>query len=130
MPDINGCRKILNIKTNEIFDIECIDTTNTNEPLTIIGKFNFYTSAFEKANTILLNALSQNPHWLVIDEIGKLELTGEGFYQSVDEAVKLYSHKNKPENLLITVRDGLCNEVISFFNIKNFKITESLEAIT
>ena len=127
MPDVNSCRKILNINTNEIFDIECIDIAKTNEPLTSIGKFNFYPSAFEKANSILLDALSQNPHWLVIDEVGKLELKGEGFYRSVSEAVKLYNNKSKSGNLLITVRDGLCKEVIAFFNIKNFKIIDRLD---
>lgn len=130
MPDVNGYRKFLNIKTEEIFDAVCIDITKTNEPLTSIGKFNFYTTAFEKANSILLDALSQNPHWLVIDEVGKLELKGEGFYRSVDEAVRFYGDKNKPGNFLITVRDGLCEEVISFFNIKNFKIIDRLDAIT
>jgi nucleoside-triphosphatase THEP1 len=130
MPDINGYRKILNIETKEIFDIECIDAAKTNEPLTSIGKFNFYTAAFEKANSILLDALSQNPHWLVIDEVGKLELKSEGFYRSVNEAVRFYGDKNKPGSLLITVRDGLCEEVISFFNIKKFKIIDRLDAIT
>jgi nucleoside-triphosphatase THEP1 len=130
MPDINGFRKILNIETKEIFDIECIDIAKTNEPLTSIGKFNFYTAAFEKANSILLDALNQNPGWLVIDEVGKLELKSEGFYRSVDEAVRFYGDKNKPGNLLITVRDGLCEAVISFFNIQNFKIIDGLDAIT
>ena len=129
MPDINGCRKILNIETKEIFDIECVDTARTNEPLTSIGKFNFYTAAFEKANSILLDALSQNPDWLVIDEAGKLELKGEGFYSSIEEAARLYSNKNKPGNLVITVRDGLCEEVVSFFNIKKFKVIDRMDAI-
>jgi nucleoside-triphosphatase len=130
MPDINGGRKILNIKTKEIFDAECIDIAKTNEPLTSIGKFNFYTAAFERANSILLRSVNINPYWLVIDEVGKLELTGEGFYISVAEAVKLYNNKNRSGNLLITVREGLCEEVISFFNIQNFKIIDRLEAIT
>jgi nucleoside-triphosphatase len=130
MPDVNGFRKILNIETKEIFDIECIDIAKTNEPLTSIGKFNFYTAAFEKANSIILHTLSINPYWLVIDEVGKLELKGEGFYRSVAEAVKLYNNKDKPGNLLITVRDGLCEEVISFFKIKKFKIINRLDTIT
>jgi nucleoside-triphosphatase THEP1 len=130
MPDINGFRKILNIKTKEIFDIECVDTTKTNESLTSIGKFNFYISTFEKANSILLDVLSKNPHWLVIDEVGKLELKGEGFYRSIVETTKVYGNKEKPGNLLITVRDSLCEDIISFFNIQNFKIIDRLDAIT
>src|ERR1700712_1499324 len=104
MPDINGSRKILDLNTKEIFDIECIDAASTERSLTLIGKYNFYTDAFEKANSILVHALHQEPRWLVIDEAGKLELKREGFYMSVMEAVKTYDNEDKSGNLLITVR--------------------------
>jgi nucleoside-triphosphatase THEP1 len=129
MPDINGCRKVLNLDTKEIFDAECADAGNTKQPLTSIGKFNFYTAAFEKANSVLLQALSQKPHWLVIDEAGKLELAGKGFYKSIVKAVDIYSDGKVQGNLIITVRDSLCEQVISFFSIKNYKIICSLEEI-
>jgi len=126
MPDINGCRKIFNIQTKEIFDAECIEYAGTEELLTTIGKFHFYTVAFEKANSILQNAFNQNPDWLVIDEAGKLELKGQGFYPAVADAVKLYSTNNKPGNLLIIVRDSLCEEVISFFKITDCIVIDGL----
>lgn len=129
MPDINGSRKMLDLHTKEIFDIECADLENTQEAFTSIGRFYFYTAAFEKANSILLNALKQNPGWLVIDEAGKLEIRKEGFHRSVEEAVKMYNDQEKPGNLLITVRDSLCAEVISFFGIKNYKIIETLDSL-
>jgi len=129
MPDINGHRKILDIDTKEILDIECVDPLNTKQPLTSIGKFHFYRSIFEKSNSILLDALNQTPDWLVIDEVGKLELKSEGFYRSVAAAVKLYGSKNKKGNLLITVRDSLLEEVVSFFNIKKFKVIDRLDSI-
>jgi nucleoside-triphosphatase THEP1 len=129
MPDINGSRKFFDINTKEIFNAECVDAENANDLLTSIGRFNFYTVAFEKANSILINALNQNPHWLVIDEAGKLELDGKGFYKSIVKAVDIYTDKKTQGNLLITVRDSLCKEVISFFGIKNFKIISSVEEI-
>jgi nucleoside-triphosphatase len=127
MPDINGSRKILNIKTKEIFDIECTDAGNSKEPLTSVGRFSFYTAAFEKANLILLDALTQNTDWLVIDEAGKLELDGKGFYNSIAKAIDLYNNETRAGNLLITVRDSLCNDVISSFNISNYIIVSKLE---
>jgi nucleoside-triphosphatase THEP1 len=129
MPDINGSRKFLTLDKKEIFDAECVDITNTKLSITTIGKFNFYSEAFEKANLILLNALSKNPNWLVIDEVGKLELDSKGFYKSVMEAAKIYADKNKTGNLLVTVRDSILKEVIADFNIKNYTIINSLEAI-
>ena len=129
MPDINGSRKILDLNTKEVFNIECIDALNTTEPLTSVGRFHFYTAAFDKANSILINALTQKPDWLIIDEAGKLELEGKGFYKSIIKAVNLYNNDKVPGHLLIAVRDSLCNEVISFFKIKNFKVIHELEVI-
>jgi len=129
MPDIDGNRKILNLFTKEIFTIECTEPLHTKEPLTAIGRFYFYTKAFEKANHILLQALTQHPGWLVIDEAGKLELDGKGFYEPIVKAVAFYSSGKKPGNLLITVRDSLCDQVISFFKIKNARVIHHLKEI-
>lgn len=126
MPDINGSRKILDLHTKEVFDIECADAANTKELLTSVGRFHFYTVAFEKANKIVLTALDQTPDWLVIDEAGKLELDGKGFYESIVKAVDLYNN-DKPGNLLITVRESLSTEVISFFKVKNVQVIHQLE---
>ena len=127
MPDIDGSRKILDLQTKAIFDIECTDVSNSNEALTPVGKFNFYTAAFERANAIIYTALREMPNWLVIDEAGKLELNGTGFYDSVVKAVEIYSSDKVSGNLLITVRGSLCEEVISFFNIKNVQVIHNLQ---
>jgi nucleoside-triphosphatase THEP1 len=129
MPDINGSRKILDLHTKNIFDIECTDVANTKELLTSVGRFHFYTAAFEKANSILLAAVKQMPDWFVIDEAGKLELDGKGFYESIKKAVDVYSNDKDSGNLLITVRERLCNEVISFFKIKEAFVIHQLEEL-
>ena len=128
MPDINGCRKILDLSTNDIFDIESKDA-DSNLPITAVGKFQFYTSAFEKANTILLQALQTKPRWLVIDEAGKLELIGKGFYPAVLKAVEVYDDINSPGNLLITVRDSLVDDIIAFFKIKRYQLVHDINNI-
>lgn len=129
MPDINGSRKILDIQTNAVFDIECTDADHSNEHLTSVGKFHFYTAAFAKANLVISNALAQKPDWLVIDEAGKLELDGNGFYPAIKEAARLYSNSNNSGTLLITVRDSLCADVIKFFKMKNCKVVHRIEDI-
>ncbi|MBK7307088.1 MAG: hypothetical protein IPI88_08590 [Chitinophagaceae bacterium] len=127
MPDINGSRKILDLQTKNMFDIECTDATNTKELLTAVGRFHFYTASFEKAHTIVLAALNQTPGWLVIDEAGKLELDRKGFYDSIVKTVEIYNNDNAAGNLLITVRESLCKEVISFFKIKDARVIHQLQ---
>ena len=123
MPDINGSRKILDLQTKNMFDIECTDATNTKELLTAVGRFHFYTASFEKAKA----ALNQTPGWLVIDEAGKLELDRKGFYDSIVKTVEIYNNDNAAGNLLITVRESLCKEVISFFKIKDARVIHQLQ---
>lgn len=125
MPDINGSRKMLDLHTKNIFDIEYTNSSNTAEPLTIIGRFRFYTAAFDKANQIIIDALAQNPAWLVIDEAGKLEIDGKGFYPSIIKAAEFYN--NNPGNLLVTVREGLLAEVVSYFNLAEYKLIHQLD---
>ena len=119
MPDINGSRKILDLHSKEVFDIECVDIVNTTETLISVGRFHFYLSAFEKANSIIIKYLLQKPDWMVIDEAGKLELDGKGFYDSLTAAAVYYNNKKNSGNLLITVRENLCTEVINFFNLRD-----------
>ncbi len=130
MPDIDGSRKILDLHTKEIFDIECTDAMNTKEPLTSVGRFHFYTAAFEKANLIIIQALDQAPDWLIIDEAGKLELEGKGFYDSIIKVLEFFNGEGTTSNLLITVRESLCEEVIFFFKIKNVKVIHKLDELT
>ena len=127
MPDINGSRKILDLQSKNMFDIECTDATNTKELLTAVGRFHFYTASFEKANAIVLAALNQTQGWLVIDEAGKLELDRKGFYDSIVKTVEIYNNDNAAGNLLITVRESLCKEVISFFKIKDARVIHQLQ---
>lgn len=129
MPDINGSRKVYDIASKETFDIECTNAATTNKPLIAIGRFHFFTEAFEKANSILIQALSQKPAWLIIDEAGKLELDCKGFFPSIKEAVAIYDGEGATSNLLIVVRESLYNEVITCFNIKNCTIITRLEDI-
>lgn len=127
MPDKNGSRKIIDLQTKTVFDIEHTGAANSPVPLTHVGRFQFYTAAFDRANAIMLAALDQHPHWFVIDEAGKLELECKGFYESIIKAVELYNKDNFPGNLLITVRETLLAEVIDCFKIKNHRVITQLK---
>ena len=129
MPDVNGSRKMLDLHTKEIFDIECVDIVNSTETFISVGRFHFYLSVCEKANSVILKSLLQKPDWLVIDEAGKLELDGKGFYDSIMKATVFYANKETTGNLLLTVRDSLCIDVMSFFKFHDCKIIHQLDKL-
>jgi nucleoside-triphosphatase THEP1 len=122
MPDINYKRKMQNIATGEIFDAEINDVATPDNQIEMIGTYVFYAAAFKKANHILCNATAQNPDWIIIDEVGKLEMTEGGFYKSVKYILE---NKGCHTKLLLVVRDGLVNNVIDFFKISNYRIADN-----
>jgi nucleoside-triphosphatase THEP1 len=129
MPDINGTRKIYDIKTKEIFDIECTDPEQATASLTSVGKYHFYTAAFEKANAIIAEAASAKSDTLVIDEVGKLELEGKGLYESIKSSIENEVYKTGNKMLVLLIRDYLYGQAISFFNIKQHVLVHRLDAI-
>ena len=66
----------------------------------------------------------------MIEESGKLEMEGKGFYKSLVKAVKFFQDEKTTGNLLITVRDSLCEDIVSFFKIKTALVIHQLKDLT
>ncbi len=128
MPDMNSSRKFLNIATGEIFDAECTQPFASKE-LVEIGKFQFYTSAFQKANNILLASAKTNPQYLVVDEVGKLELNEKGFYPAIKRLLSIYETVENYPFLLLVIRADLLEIIIRKLQIGNFTVIHSLDEL-
>jgi len=126
MPEVDGKRKILNIKTGETIEAECAAPEKTNEPIINIGHFSFYASAFEKGNEILLQALEDQPRWLVIDELGKLELQKKGFYNAIKAIVDA---DLKATNVVVVIRDVLLIDAISLFSFTQYRCIYQIQEV-
>jgi nucleoside-triphosphatase THEP1 len=81
-----------------------------------IGRFNFSKAAFEKAIKVIRQSINKNG-WLVIDEIGPLELRKEGFYQVIKQSLRDHSTE-----LLFVVREHLVDKAIELFELKQYEI--------
>ena len=113
MPDIDGRRhfhllgaepKLLPAQATEDEKEDCIE----------VGRFRFYRSAFEMANNSIVNAVDQKASWIIIDEIGKLELKGEGLMRGFDYAMQ---NKDEESILLITVRSSLLIDIMTQYRL-------------
>jgi len=82
-----------------------------------VGKFSFSKSVFQWAAKALQENLEQPLNWLVIDEIGFLELDGQGLEPAVKKALAL-SHSVGPKNILIIVRERLVEKIITHYNLQ------------
>lgn len=83
--DLKNHRYFLNIKTHEAFAME---TTSEDKDSIIVGPYHFLKTAFKKANSIIETAVRQQTSgFIIIDELGKLELRTEGLYKSAVLAI-------------------------------------------
>lgn len=109
-PDINGVRYFLHIKTKELFLMEAGEE---EENILLIGKYTFSKTAFEKADQILRNAMLSKINYIVVDEVGPLELKGEGF----SATIKQFLSAAIPLNIILVVRAHLLDPALEYFGI-------------
>jgi iron complex transport system ATP-binding protein len=104
-PVISDQRMFQNIRTGESFAMEA----TPNDVHTIeVGRFVFSQTAFEKAAGIIEDAMqAQNP-LVVIDELGSLELKGNGFAKVIEHLI----FSTKAIHLLLVVRQNLLPDAL------------------
>ena len=116
-----------------LYDIESADrhafqVSDKSDATIQVGKYSFLKDTFKRANYILIKTFEeQDFEFLVLDELGKLELAGKGLHQAADFIIGNYE-SNEDHNLLLVVRTQLVKEIINHYQITNFTIvsTESL----
>ena len=124
--DANGKRYFLKLKNKTIFKLEAEAET---EAVVAIGSFKFLQSAFNEANDyLILEASKTEPQFLIIDEIGKLELKNEGIHVSTEALISKFKSTNNT-HLILVVRDYLLDAVLEHYGITECSIltTEDLE---
>jgi len=124
-PDLDGYRYIMTLNDREFhkFQVEkeaFDDSTNLVE----VGRFCFLASTFDLAQKEIRNAWN-NSEWLVIDEVGKLEMMDRGLEPVVKETIDRYKYHEMSGKLLLVVRDYLLEDMLAKYDIKNYKLINS-----
>ena len=114
-PIIDGKRYLVNINSDEKRKLE-IDSGSSQKNVIIIGNYIFDQSVFDWACKIILDAIKTNPDWLIIDEVGPLELQGDGLAKAV---IKVFSGKDYllKTNVVFVVRDSLLNDFLNHYDL-------------
>jgi nucleoside-triphosphatase len=121
-PIIEGKRFFMNANTREAFPMEASPGESS---ILIVGKYAFSKKGFDKATEIIIQGI-KNEGWLVIDEVGPMELRGEGFH---DVLKNVLDDGNEKQTVLLVVRDGLAEEVKKKFEIENAIVINSVAGL-
>ena len=114
-PVLNGKRVFMNAFTGEQFEMEAFNELD----VLLIGKFTFSVKAFERAIAVVRDATKKENGWLVIDEIGPLELQGKGFAPILSS---ILSDAKVSLQILLVVRDSILNDVIKEFGLDRYSV--------
>ena len=107
-PVADGKRIFMNAHSRQVFLMEA--KKDETEVFTV-GRFIFSKTNFTKAIRILREEMYRKG-WLVIDEIGPLELDGGGFCEVLKEILAVREGK-----ILLVVRETLLEKVKEYFRI-------------
>ena len=123
-PVKNNKRYIKYISSGEMYLLE--SNSNDSELMQQIGKYKFRTDLFEHAQKYLLSLVDKKPEWIIIDEIGFLELNKQGLEPGVSKLIQRLEGK-RDVNLLLVIRNYLKEEVINYYklnvnDIKDFEL--------
>ena len=114
-PVIEGKRMFQDIAGEELFHMEASEGEETLS----IGKYNFSVLQFQKAIALVNTAIdASDTEWILIDEIGPLELEGKGFSETLVRIIQ----SNRKIKLLIVVRAGLLQQVVDTFRIRHYQL--------
>src|SRR4051812_30226637 len=122
-PVIGGQRYFFNLASRISFNMEADEQ---EERAIEVGRYRFSSASFSRAEAELAVALSEASKkrgWLILDEIGPLELKGQGFAGVIRQILRLDPYPN----LIFVVRENLLEEVMKHFQLKNedWKVTDA-----
>ena len=81
-----------------------------------IGKYKFSLSSFNDIANYTLKSLTSKPDFVVMDEIGPLELKGLGFHEL------LKSLLSSDSNLILVIRNTLLEEIIQHYHLYKYEL--------
>lgn len=119
-PDnIEGKRYFFELKSKTEFVLE-VEPESDYDTIAI-GPFLFLQTAFDRANTFLKTLVHSGNKYVILDELGKLELKNKGLHEAAKVLIPDFmDHKKK--HLIVVIRDSLLEETLKHYNISNYHL--------
>jgi len=120
-PVIDNMRYLYSIHSKKIRLLEVENLLSDTSKIVSIGRYTFSKEIFNWGQKELLQGFNGNFQWLIIDEIGPLELQGQGLEPTVGQIIEKYKLSNNNQ-LLLVVRDQLLEKFISHYGLSKHTI--------
>jgi len=115
---------ILKNNNRHSFNIQDITTqknmllmsVDENPKLKKIGRFYINPLGFKFGEQVLTKAINSNTDYIIIDEIGTLEINEDGWFYILKNILKT------EQKIIFTVQNKLINQLIKKFNVSKYKL--------
>ncbi len=121
-PDVDGKRMLYSI-TDQITNPFEVDAGGP-EKIIQIGRFSFLQSTFTLARKILQEGCVLQAGTFIIDEVGWMELKGEGFEPELSKFIDAVRHHSQNLNVFMVVRESLIDEVIEHYHLSEVDVID------
>lgn len=119
-PDVDKWRMLYDVANKTYHPLQVRASHPVND-LIMIGKFRFSKAGFHLAQQILLKSTEMPVDWVVVDEVGLLEMKqNAGLEPVISKIISLYKADKAPQSkLLLVIRDYLLDEARVHYKIEN-----------
>ncbi len=118
-PDIDGKRMLFDIARQTYFPLQLNDADTGIR----IGRFVFSEAAFENGRNILRKSLDQKYDWIIVDEIGRLEMDNQqGLEPVISEVIEYFKTQETDTKLLLVIRDYLLENAKEHYGLNDVTV--------
>ncbi|MES2559625.1 MAG: NTP transferase domain-containing protein [Bacteroidota bacterium] len=115
-PDVEGTRKLYDIQHHTYHKLQLHEGDDGIK----IGRFVFDKGVFETARNIMRTAILQQPEWIVVDEVGRLEMDrNEGLEPELSMLIQHFKTQTTQTKLLLVVRDYLLEDAKKHYGMED-----------
>jgi nucleoside-triphosphatase THEP1 len=119
-PEIDESRKLILLDTDEELPFELADGDESNS--ISIGRFKFSKSTFELVKKKLKTLDKTAANLIIVDELGKLEMEGNGFEPELGEFIQNFKLKAKNKLLILVIRNTLLAAAIEKYELEEASV--------
>ncbi len=126
-PDLDGLRYLLTLRDRQQHPFQVKEPAH--EPVIAICRYQFRADTFALAQQTLLNDARLPTPWLVVDEVGKLELLNQGHEPALSEVIHLWKTGEYSGRMLLVVRSELLFDVVEKYGLHGAQVLSSPEEL-
>ncbi len=124
MPVIDGERHFLNPYMDVNVSAEASPEVKNPDNIHEVGPYKFSIKAFKVARSWLRIKPPLNADYFIVDEIGPLELRGEGLEPELSSVVKSAVSGELPHKLVLVIRESILSDAIKHYKLDGSQIVK------